>query len=281
MKDAEKSLKVPLILTPKGKTGRRVVERFKTSGLSFRKGSRSSKIPFDWNDESTWVKALTGISTVYVVFSPDLAVPGTTMIIKDFAEVAKECGVEHLILLSGRGEEEAQACEKIIINSGMHWTIVRSSWFAQNFSESFFMESILKGKLAIPVGDIKEPFVDIEDVADIIFAAFTDHKHLGKIYEVTGPDLLTFQDVIIKINSVTRRDLKYQQVSLEDYVNALSSLEVPVEYIGLLSYLFTEVLDGRNAKVTDGVFDALGRPPRSFDSYVKKTSDLNIWDSPN
>ncbi|MCF6257018.1 MAG: NmrA family NAD(P)-binding protein [Gammaproteobacteria bacterium] len=272
--------KLPLIIGSSGKTGMRVAERFDSNGKNYRAGTRHSEIPFDWYDTNTWQKALHGINSVYMVFSPDLAVPGAPAIIKTFVNVAKICGVKHLVLLSGRGEVEAQDCEKIVMDSALDWTIVRSSWFAQNFSESFFLDDIVRGQVFLPIGEIKEPFVDIEDLADIVFAALTDKKHKGQIYEVTGSKLLTFREVFTEIETATGRRIDYQQISMDDYVKFMSEASVPQDYIALIKYLFTEVLDGRNASLTDGIQRALGRGPRSFHEYAKATAETGVWDNP-
>lgn len=273
--------KVTLILVSSGKTGRRVINRFISNELGFREGSRNSEIPFDWYDKSTWRESLHGVGSVYVVFSPDLAVPGAPAIIKNFVQVAKSSGVEHLVLLSGRGEEEAQTCEIIVMNSALDWTIVRSSWFAQNFSESFFLDDILRGQVFLPVGEIKEPFVDIEDIADIVFAALTDEKHKSQIYEVTGSELMTFREVITEIALSTNRNIDFQPVSMDDYVKYMIEAEVPEDYVALIKYLFTEVLDGRNESLTDGVKRALGREPRSFHDYAMAVAETGIWNPDN
>jgi uncharacterized protein YbjT (DUF2867 family) len=271
--------KLSLIIGSSGKTGMRVAKRFNSNGLNYRAGTRHSEIPFDWYDTRTWQKALHGINGVYIVFSPDLSVPGAPVIIRNFVKVAKICGVKHLVLLSGRGEEEAQNCEKIVMESTLDWTIVRSSWFAQNFSESFFLDDIVRGQVFLPVGEIKEPFVDIEDIADIVFAALTDEKHKGQIYEVTGSKLLTFRDVFTEIETTTGHRINYQQISMGDYVKFMSEANVPQDYIALIKYLFTEVLDGRNASLTDGIQQALGRKPRSFREYAKATAETGVWDN--
>src|SRR5215216_793245 len=110
-----------LVLGATGKTGRRIVERLQARGLPVRVGSRSAQPPFDWEDAATWSPALEGIDAVYVSYYPDLAA------------AASSAGVSHLVLLSGRGEEEAQASEKVVQDAGLDWTILRASWFAQNF----------------------------------------------------------------------------------------------------------------------------------------------------
>ena len=277
MNDSKTVQNIPLILASNGKTGRRVVERFCESGLGFREGSRHSDIPFDWYDQSTWQNALDGVSAVYVVFYPDLAVPGAKEIIADFTRAAEASGVDHLVLLTGRGEDEAQACEKIVMSSTLDWTIVRASWFAQNFSENFFLDDIIRGQVVVPFDDFTEPFVDADDIADVAFAALTDKKHRGQIYELTGPDLLSFRESIREIGEITNRKIGFQQVPMDDYVQFLSEAEVPEEFVGLLKYLFSEVLDGRNAYLADGVKQAIGREPRSFHSYAAATAETGIW----
>lgn len=277
MNDDKTNQKIPLIIGSSGKTGKRVVELFRSSDLSFREGSRKSEIPFDWNDSTTWEKAFQGIGSVYVVFYPDLAVPGVPEIITNLTQVAKSCGVEHIVLLSGRGEEGAQTCEKIVMNSTLGWTIVRCSWFAQNFSESFYLDDILRGQVVVPVGDIKEPFIDVDDIADVVFAALRDEKHKGQIYELTGPTLLTFREAILEIAQATNRKIDFQQVSMDDYVKLLTEAEVPQDFVWLIKFLFTEVLDGRNSHLNDGVKRALGREPRSFHSFAKATAATGIW----
>lgn len=277
MIDSKTVQKIPLILASNGKTGSRVADRFRASGLGFREGSRQSDIPFDWYDSSTWPKALDGISAVYVVFYPDLAVPGAKEIIADFTRTAESCGVNHLVLLTGRGEDEAQACEKIVMNSTLDWTIVRASWFAQNFSENFFLDDILRSQVIVPFDDFTEPFIDADDIADVVFAALNDEKHKGQIYEVTGPDLLSFRETIREIGELSNRKIGFQQVPMDDYVQFLNEAKVPREFVGLLKYLFSEVLDGRNAYLCDGVKQALGREPRSFHSYAAATAETGVW----
>src|SRR5690349_17306448 len=122
-----------LVLGGTGKTGRRVVERLRAQGVPVRVGSRS--LPFDWYDATTWDRALDDVRAVYVSFFPDLAIEGAPELVGAFARLAAERGVERLVLLSGRGEPEAQRSEQELIAAGTRWTVVRCSWFAQNFSE--------------------------------------------------------------------------------------------------------------------------------------------------
>ena len=265
-----------LVLGATGKTGRRIAQQLEMSGHTVRLGSRSATPSFDWEDRSTWAAALDGVQAAYISFQPDLAVPGALETIQAFTRQAVQSGVGKLVLLSGRGEAEAEQAERVVQNSGVDWTILRASWFCQNFSEAHFLEPILQGELVLPVGDIAEPFVDVEDIAEIAVAALTQPGHSGQLYELTGPQALTFAQAVAEIARATRRDIRFVTVSAEAYGQALKQ-ELPTEVIDLELYLVTTVLDGRNTPVADGVQRALGRPARSFTEYVQRTATSGVW----
>jgi uncharacterized protein YbjT (DUF2867 family) len=268
-----------LVLGGTGKTGRRIVERLQARGIAARVGSRSKEPSFDWEDRSTWAPALEGTSAAYVSYYPDLAVPGAPEAVGAFAEQALASGTRRLVLLSGRGEEEAQRAEQVLQESGAEWTIVRCSWFNQNFDEGNFTELVLGGEVALPAGDVPEPFVDAEDIADVAVAALVDDGHADQLYELTGPRLLTFAEAVEEIARAAGRDLRYEQISMEQFAALLAEEELPADVVGLLSYLFTEVLDGRNATVGDGVQRALGREPRDFADFARDAAATGVWNA--
>lgn len=266
-----------VILGGAGKTGGRVAARLQARGIPVRAVSRSTGTPFDWEDKSTWENAVEGAAALYIVYQPDLAVPGAVDDIRQLTAIALRQGVTRMVMLSGRGEDEAQAAEQALMASGADATVVRASWFAQNFNESFILDALMTGELALPVADVKEPFIDVEDIADVVTAALTDEKHIGQVYEVTGPRLLTFAEAVAEIAEASGRDFRFRQITAEDYTAYLEAAEVPGDFIWLLNYLFTTVLDGRNAQVTNGVNMALGRSPRDFADYARKTAATGVW----
>jgi uncharacterized protein YbjT (DUF2867 family) len=277
MKTGAPGTKATLVLGGTGKTGRRVAERLAARGLPTRVGSRSGEVPFDWGDEATWAPALRDVGAVYVSYYPDLAVPGAVEAVRSFAALAMQQGVRRLVLLSGRGEEEAQRAERAVQEVSAEWTILRSSFFSQNFSESFFLEPILGGEVALPAGDVPEPFVDAEDIADVAVAALTEDGHAGELYELTGPRLLTFAEAVGEISRATGRKVHYVPISAEEFASALSQDGVPSEVTELMIYLFTEVLDGRNSYLTAGIRRALGREPKDFADYAWDTANTDVW----
>jgi uncharacterized protein YbjT (DUF2867 family) len=269
-----------LVLGGTGKTGRRVAERLAARGLPVRAASRSGEPPFDWENEATWAPALRGVESAYVTFQPDLAVPGAVERVQSLVDLAVASGVRHLVLLSGRGEEEAQRAEQVVMASGADWTILRSSWFSQNFSEDYLIDPILSGEVILPAGDVVEPFIDADDIADVAVAALTEDGHKGQFYELTGPRLLTFAQAVAEIAKATGREIQYVQISPEAYASALEAEGVPADFMWLVNYLFTTILDGRNAHLTDGVRRALGREPRDFSDYARETAATGVWDVP-
>jgi uncharacterized protein YbjT (DUF2867 family) len=266
-----------LVTNGTGKTGRRVAEQLHRLGRPVRTGSRSGETIFDWEDPRTWPTALSGASAAYVTYVPDLAATGAPAAIESFVQAALAAGTRRLVLLSGRGEHEAQICEKIIAASGADWTVLRCSWFAQNFSEGYLLEPILAGEVVLPADDIGEPFVDIDDVADVATAVLTEDGHLGRLYELTGPRLITFADAVAAIAEAAERSITYRSVSPAEFTSTLTADGVPADIIDLLGYLFSTVLDGRNAYPCDGVQRVLGRPPRDFATYARVAAADGVW----
>lgn len=267
-----------LVIGGTGKTGRRVADRLNDMGRKVRIGSRSSVPAFDWDREQGWTAALDGVTRVYITYSPDLAMPGATDAMRALVLRAKQAGVKRLVLLSGRGEEEAQASEKIVQDSGLEWTVVRASWFNQNFSEGAFVEMVLNGTITLPAGDTPEPFVDVDDISDVAVAALTQEGHHGEIYEVTGPRLMTMADIAADLSDATGRTIAYVDVPHEGFVEEIENSGAPREVVWMLDYLFSTVLDGRNASLKDGVERALGRKPKDFADYACDVAKTGAWD---
>lgn len=269
-----------LVLGGKGKTGRRVAERLTARGLPVRIGSRFGVPPFDWEDPTTWPGALAGVWSVYITYQPDLAFPGAADRVGAFADMAVANGVTRLVLLSGRNEPEAQRAERLVADSGAEWTLVRSSFFSQNFSESFFADLVSRREITLPAGYVAEPFVDADDVAEIVAESLTSDRHVDRLYEVTGPRLLTMFDVAAEISEKTGRDVRYVPVTGDEFASILRADGLPDDVAAGITDLFSQVLDGRGAYLSDGVQQALGRPPRDFADYVREAAGSGAWGAP-
>ena len=267
-----------LIIGKNGKTGKRVDTLLQNADYQTRAVSRSTSPAFDWLHPENWAEVMQGCLAAYVCFQPDLAVPGAQPAIAEFLSQAKQAGIQHIVLLSGRGEEGAERAEQLLINSGLNWNVVRASWFAQNFSESFLLEGVLKGQVALPAGDIPEPFIDADDIAEVAVACLTQSHLANQLFEVTGPELLSFRECIGIIADAVERPVDFLPLSVEQFLQALKQQEMPDDLLWLMNELFAVVMDGRNSQVVDGVEKALGRPPTSFREYVVKTAASGVWD---
>lgn len=265
-----------LVLGGTGKTGRRVAQQLADRGLAVRIGSRAGAPPFDWDDLTTWEPAVRGVTSMYVTYQPDLAFPGAAEQIAALTKLAVAAGARRIVLLSGRGEEETWPAEDAVRGSGAEWTILRASWFAQNFFESFLAPSVLDGVVALPSPDVPEPFIDVADIASAAVAALTTDEHVGRLYELTGPRLVTFAEATAEIAAATGRPVRYQPVSVDEYAAAA------VEFVGpeaapAVAELFAKVLDGRNASVSPDLERVLGRPGRDFREVIRDAAAANAW----
>lgn len=260
-----------LVIGATGKTGSRVYQQLckLLTPAKVKAAGRQSEIYFDWEDRESWSQALEGISHVYLTYFPDLAVPNAATDIKAFCDLANQHRVKHITLLSGRGEPAAQACEDILINSGLSWTIVRASWFNQNFSDGFFKTFIDLGQINLPVDNVREPFIDVDDIAEVVTQSFIDVRHQNTLYEVTGPELLTFNDIAGQLTEVLGKPVTFSFITPAEFAASMSAINVPEDVISMLNFLFTEVLDGRNQYITNGIEQALGRKPKSFKAFVE------------
>lgn len=265
-----------LVIGATGKTGARVAARLEARGLPVRRGTRHADIPFDWDAPETWGPVLAGVTKAYVTYFPDLAFPGAVEKVAAFCAVAKQAGLQHIVLLSGRGEHHARLGEEAVRASGIDYTLIRAAWFAQNFSEGYLRDPILAGVLPMPGGMIEEPIIDIDDIADVAVAVLTGKGHIGQLYEVTGPRLMSFAEMAQTLSDAIGRPIQHIPISFDDF-HANVAQAGGTFVADVFTAIARETLDGRNAAVCDGVARALGRPPRDFADYARAAAAAGAW----
>jgi len=270
-----------LVLGATGKTGRRVTARLRLAGTPVRTASRSSQVRFDWTEPDTWDAALRGISAAYLI------APGQVGVAHDFVAAAEAAGVRRLVLLSGRGADtwgdspfgqDMRSAEDAVRGGALEWTILRASNFQQNFDEDVFHAPLLAGELALPAGDVPEPFVDVEDVAAVAAAVLTQPgDHAGRTYELTGPRGLTFGEAVDQISRASGLPITYKQVSTAEYVAAAVEQGLSEQEARSVADMFELMAGGLIAATTDDVAAVLGRESRSFEDYVVRTAATGAW----
>ncbi len=277
--DTTRTTRTTLVIGATGKTGSRVAARLRDLGVPVKPASRSSETYFDWTDPTSWVEALDGVDATYITYFPDLALPGAAETVRAFVDVALDRGVRRHVLLAGRGEEGAERAERLLTESGADWTILRCGFFAQNFSE-IFADPIRAGIMAMPEAAGPDPFLDIDDVAEVAVAALTDDSHIGRLHELTGPRIITLEEVATILGDAIGRPVQYLPMPHEAYTAELVDAGLPADVAGHLTDVIAEALDGRNARVTDGVEQVLGRPARDFADYARDAAAAGAWDRP-
>lgn len=268
-----------LIIGSTGKTGSRIARKLEARGEPVRRGSRNSKTPLDWENEDTWGPALDGARVAYVSYFPDLAFPGAVEKVAALSALARDLGVERLVLLSGRAEHHARLGEEAVRASGVPYTLIRSAWFAQNFSEGYLRDPILSGILPMPGGEVAEPIIDVDDIADVAVAALTGDGLPDELYEVTGPRLMTFAQMADALSAATGRAVRHVPISFEQFHEGLAATGGAF-VADVFTAIARETLDGRNAHLTDGVMRALGRPPRDFAQFARDAAANGAWTEP-
>lgn len=265
-----------LVVGATGKTGSRVAARLEAKGLNVRRGSRNSDVPFDWDVPATWAPALSGADKAYVTYFPDLAFPGAVEKLQSFTKVAAASGLKHIVLLSGRGEHHARLGEEVVRASGIPFTLVRAAWFAQNFSEGYLRDPICAGVLPMPGGDVAEPIIDVDDIADVAATVLTEEGHEGALYEVTGPRLMTFAEMADVLSAATGRPIRHIPITFEDFHANVA--QAGGDFVAeVFTAIARETLDGRNAQTTDGVERVLGRKPRDFAEFATAAASRGLW----
>ncbi|TDC20591.1 SDR family NAD(P)-dependent oxidoreductase [Streptomyces sp. 8K308] len=275
----------PILVTgATGKSGRRVVSRLRARGLPVRAAARSGEHVFDWTDRGTWDAALEGVRSVYIV-----QLDGTKLV-RPFIERAVRHGVRRIVLASGRGIDNPDYApdtggvlegildsEAAVRESGLEWTISRPGWFAQNFSEGFFADAVRAGELRLPAGDGAASFVDAEDIAAVVVAALTEDRHAGEIYELSGPRAVTLAEAVATISAASGREIRYVPLSVEDYVAELVRQGMPPADAEAFAHVIEPLREGTDEYVSDGVWRALGRPPRTFAEFAESTAAAGAW----
>lgn len=271
-----------LVIGGTGKTGRRVVKGLNELRHQVHIAGRNSSPSFDWENPETYAPALHGMDRAYIVYYPDLAVPGAKEAIEKLTAAALKEGLEKVVLLSGKGEKEAEACEEIVANSGLNYTIVRASWFNQNFSEGAFLDFVLAGEIALPMPEAEIPFVDAQDIADVVTKVLIDDSYNGQTVTVTGPRKMTFREVVEAMSKGLGRDIQYIPITIEEFKDGMKAAGLLDSYVWLFGYLFKEVLGNpENQEVSQDVVKILGRHAIDFTDFVEKSAAAKIWNQPN
>lgn len=263
-----------LVLGGTGKSGRRLVTRLRDAGHDVLAPTRRTTPRFDWHDRGTWSEALAGVTALYLV-----PLDGE-LLTRPFVEEAVARGVTRVVLLSGRGVDvpgyvpDADAGrthidgEAAVRALDVPWTVLRPTWFSQNFTEGVFRDMVDRGDLRLPAGDGAVPFVDASDIAAVAAAALTDDVHSGRTYELSGPRSLTMAEAAAELSAAAGREIRYTPLSVDRFVAEVTAEGWSGEDARLFADALSPVREDREDYLSTGVRDALGREPRDFTAFA-------------
>jgi uncharacterized protein YbjT (DUF2867 family) len=237
-----------------------------------RYGDRVDVFVGDLSDAATLTPALTGADALLLVNSgPELAARDAAA-----AKAARAVGVKHLVKLSshdarvgvGTGVWHAQG-EAAIRAVGIPFTFVQPSGFMSNALH--WAGSIrAEGLISTCTGDGKIPFIHSQDIADVATAALTSRAHDGKSLPITGPEPLSYAEMIAKIAAAIDKPLRCETISDEEERSLMTAWGDPPEVIAAHLSIYRAIREGRLAIVTDTVERVLGREPLAFDHWVQE-----------
>ncbi|WP_448810018.1 NAD(P)H-binding protein [Agromyces bauzanensis] len=259
-----------LIIGGTGKVGRRVAAALEERGENARVASRNTgDIRFDWHDPSTYAPALAGADAVFIV-GPGSATDWSPLL-RQLLDAAAAAGTRRAVLLSARAVEflpdgAVDRAERVLRDGPVAWTILRPAHFAQNFTEAMFTP--VDDHVVAPVGDGREPFIDVADIAEVAAAALTTADWEGETLELSGPEAITFEEAVAHLGAAQGRRITFSDEQLSEHVGRLRAANTPEGYITWRSAMLDAIRSGVDAYVSHDVERVLTRPARSFAEWA-------------
>jgi uncharacterized protein YbjT (DUF2867 family) len=275
-----------LVVGATGTNGREVVSRLAAAGQPVRamarnpakagelRGANVEVVAGDLDDPASLDAAAAGADRAFFLAPVDRRYTGW---FRNFLDAAKRAGVSHLVKFSGFGAGVNSPSELMrqhgetddaLANSGLGYTILRPNSFHQNLLWS--AGSIKsQGAFYLPIGDARQSLVDVRDIADVAVEVLTKPGHEGRIYEITGPQSLSFHDVAAALSSVLGRPIRYVPVPREAALESMLKSGMPEWNARALADLYDVFAAGHAAWTTDVIERITGRAPRTFEQFAR------------
>jgi uncharacterized protein YbjT (DUF2867 family) len=278
-----------LVVGATGNVGGRLAQILASQGVGVKAASRqpssyagprgADAVAFDLDRPETFGPALQGVDRAFVIARSGDAQPQAAL--NRFFDEAKAAGVEHVAFLTAAGVEMNEEvglrqAERHLMASGLAYTLLRPTWFMQNFSSGFIQPMITQmGTIYLPAGDGKTSFIDAGDIAAVAAAVLTQPGHAGQAYTLTGGEALTYGEAAAIISDVTGRPLSYVAISNDAFRQSLIDQGWPAESAGFMAGLFHAVEQGWAASVSPDVESVLGRKPITFQQFASQNAA--VW----
>ncbi len=190
---------------------------------------------------------------------------------------AKAAGVGQIVRLSGLGASVSSPAEiirmhgesdEVLITSGLSYTILRPNGFYQNLLHQ--AQPIREmGMFFLPLGESRQSYLDVRDIAEAAANILIESSHAGKIYELTGSESLSCHDMAASLSEATGRTIRYQPVPVEAAAAAMMEMGLPEWDARAIAELQGLFATGMAEAVKPDLESLLGRPPRRFAEFAR------------
>lgn len=275
-----------LVTGASGTVGSEVLKQLREQGAEVRaafhsadKAARAKKqgidtVVLDYANRASTAAALKGVDKVFLL-GP--TVPNQVELENTVVEEAKKAGLKHIVKLSvldAAGEKYTfakwhRAVERTIERSGLKYTFLRCNEFMQNTLTYYLGTIKSEGAFYLPTKDSKNSVIDVRDIAAVAVKALTTSGHENKVYELTGPEALSHEQIAQKLSAVVGRQIKYVDISPSAFKEGAVAAGMPELYVDALLSLYQLYVAGGAERVTKDVERVGGRKPRTFDEFAR------------
>ncbi|MFJ2415916.1 SDR family oxidoreductase [Streptomyces brevispora] len=220
--------------------------------------------------------ALDGAKALFLLLSGDLHAPEARP--ADIIGLAAASGVRRVVLLSSQGvatrplgpsRVAMRTVEDALRESGLDWAVLRPGGFASNALA--WAESVrTQGTVAAPFGDVGVPVVDPADIAEVAAACLLDDRHIGGVYELTGPEVITPRQQAEAIAAALGSPVRFHELTRDEAKTTMIRF-VPME----LADDTLDIISAPNPselRISPDVERVLSRAPRSFNGWVARNT---------
>lgn len=272
-----------LITGASGQVGGTVLKKVLESGKPARAMYRSDadarssppnvrNVVADFSDKDSLRRAFESVESMFLVCSP---IPQLVELESNAIEVAKQAGVEHVVLNSSAGAGRWNKSfpkwhtevERVLQSSGVGYSIVRPNSFMQNITAFFAGTIQSQDAFYSSMVQSRASLVDVEDIADVVDALLGRSPEDG-VYELSGPEALTYSDVAERISKACGRTVRYVDIPMSEQKKAMLGMGMPEWQAQALLDLQDYYLEGHGGELTDDIQRITGHRPRSFDQFL-------------
>jgi uncharacterized protein YbjT (DUF2867 family) len=273
-----------LVVGSTGKVGSAVAEELSSQGERVKGATREPDlhladgveyVRLDLRDPATFQPALRDVDKLFLLSPPEAH---ADRLLGPFLDAAAR-KVERVVLMTANGVETSdevpmRKVEIALERSGVPCTILRPTWFMQNFHTVWLQTIKSTGSIQVPAAQARTAFIDTRDIADCAVAALTQDGFGGKAYNLSGGEALTYGEAAAILTRETGRHVSYAPLDDETFYGGLVNAGLPPDYAAMMVTLFQSVRAGGAQRVTDSVRRLTGRSPRTLEAYAREFRHL-------